>query len=194
MIRLRYRFESLDVYARHLRLGDGLYLPLRPQPGSRVAIEVSWPESPDPVLLHGRIRKRTRHGSFVDLPPTWMVGPLGASRGDRRVPCDLVAEVKPFDGAPYLCRALDVSQRGVRLATGAFDAGLMGDRVAITLLVPDAMDIPSRIAWSGPPEAGLELLETPPALVSFLAACDAQWEELSHDAGCLCSRTELRAG
>jgi hypothetical protein len=194
MICLRYDFESLEAFARHLRLGNGLFVPLRPPRGNRAALEISWPDRADPMLLHGRVRERNREGAWIDLPPTWILGPLGSSRRDRRVPCDLFAEVKPQEGSPYLCRALDVSPRGARLATGAFEVGVKGDEVALTLLAPGAPEIPARVAWSGAREAGLELLETPAGLVDLIAAADAQWEKLEHSSSCRCSRAALRVG
>src|SRR5712691_1499464 len=194
MICLRYSFDSPETFFRHLRLGDGLFVPARALRGTRVAVEVIWPDCMDPLLLHGRVRERARDGAWIDLPPTCLPGPLAQSRCVRRVPCDLFTEVTPLEGAPHLSRVLDVSTRGVRLETAWLEAGVAGDEVLLTLLAPDPLVLPARLAWSGVRDAGLEFLDSPPALAALVATADAHWKELTHTADCRCGHAALRAG
>ena len=193
MICLRYHFDSPEAFFRPLRLGSGLFVPVRPARGTRTGVEVSWPDCMDPVLLHGRVRERTRQGAWIDLPPSWIPGPLAQSRCVRRVPCDLFTEVKPLGEPPYLSRVLDVSTRGVRLQS-RLEAGVAGDEISLTLLAPEPLELRARLAWSGARDAGLEFLDSPPALAGLVATVDAHWEELVHAEDCRCGQAVLRVG
>jgi hypothetical protein len=194
MIWLRYRFDSLQSFTRHLRLGNGLFVPVRALRGTRAGVEVVWPDCTDPLLLHGRVRERARDGAWVDLPPMFIPGPLAESRADRRIPCDLFVEVKPAGGAPYVCRALDLSPRGVRLATGSLEAGIAGDELSVSLLGPEPIELAARLAWSAAREAGLRFLESSPTLDALIASADSHWEVLNHATDCFCGRAVLRTG
>jgi hypothetical protein len=194
MICLRYFFDSPEAFLGHLRLGNGLFVPARALRGTRVGVEVIWPDCMDPLLLHGRVRERARDGAWIDLPPTWIPGPLAQSRCVRRVPCDLFTEVTPIEGAPHLSRVLDISNRGVRLETAWLEAGVAGDEVMLTLLAPTPLELRARLAWSGVRDAGLEFLDSPPALAALVATADAHWEELTHNDDCHCGGVALRAG
>jgi hypothetical protein len=194
MICLRYFFDSPETFLRHLRLGNGLFVPARALRGTPVGVEVLWPDCMDPFLLHGRVRERAGDGAWIDLPPTCIPGPLAQSRCVRRVPCDLFTEVTPLDGAPHLSRVLDISARGVRLETAWLETGIEGDEVLLTLLAPAPLVLPARLAWAGVRDAGLEFLDSPPALADLVATADAHWVELTHTDDCHCGRAALRAG
>lgn len=199
---VRYRFESLGALQRHLGLGAGFLLPdaaLPCGPGSRVIVEVAVPETADRPLLHGRVRERMRQGVWLDLPlarpaARWERDPEGPRRQHRRVACDLLAEVQPRGGEGWLCRVLDVSDRGLRLAT-AFELGIRGDDLAVTILAPDGHLVPvrvrARVVWAASRETGLELLERGPGFDTLVAAASGRWErvrEIEHGRDCACAQ------
>src|SRR5438132_3018711 len=167
---VRYRFESLGALQRHLRLGAGFFLPdeaLPGGPGSRVIVEVAVPETSDHPLLHGRVRERFRDGVWLDLPSArpasrWEPDPDAPRRRHRRLACALFAEVRPRGAEPWLCRALDLSDRGLRVATG-FETGFRGDDVSATLISSDAHLSPAtlrgRVVWAASRETGIEVIE-----------------------------------
>ena len=122
----------------------GLFLPdphMPGEPGSRVIVEIAVPETSDGPLLHGRVRERVHDGVWLDVPSArpaarWEPDPRGPRRQHRRLACELFVEVQPQGGAPWLCRALDMSERGLRIATG-FEIGIRGDELSATLLSPE---------------------------------------------------------
>src|SRR2546430_17281868 len=62
---VRYRFESLGAFQRHLRLGPGFFLPDVDLPGgprTPVIVEVALPATPDHPLLHGAFQGGGRAG------------------------------------------------------------------------------------------------------------------------------------
>src|SRR5437016_565461 len=153
---VRYRFESLGALQRHLRLGEGFLLPdaaLPGGPGARVIVEVAVPETSDRPLLHGRVRERVHDGIWLDLPSArpaarWEPDPNGPRRRHRRLACELFVEVHPRGGEPWLCRALDLSDRGLRIATG-LETGIRGDEVAATLISSNDHLAPAGLRGSG---------------------------------------------
>ena len=196
---VRYSFESPAHLARHLTLGEGLFLPERALPcgpGARVLVEIGFPHASDSPLLHGRVRARERAGLWVDLPSAramarWVPAVEAPRRRHRRLASDLFAEVRPAETTPYLCRVLDLSAGGVRLATGSLEAGLRGDEVDLTLLAPGepALELRARLVWSGAREAGLELFDAGP-LAGLIAVAEARWssvQQIPHDAACSCA-------
>src|SRR5947208_1687452 len=166
---VRYRFESLGAFQRHLRLGPGFFLPnvdLPGGPGSRVIVEVAVPETSDHPLLHGRVRERVCDGVWLDLPSArpaarWEPDPDGPRRQHRRLACELFVEVQAKDGAPFICRALDLSDRGLRMGT-VLETGNRGDELTATLLIPGVHLAPAwvrgRVVWAGSRETGVEIL------------------------------------
>jgi hypothetical protein len=205
---IRYRFQSLGALHRHLRLGTGFLLPpaaLPGGPGSRVIVEVSIPETSDRPLLHGRVRERARDGVWLDLPSArpasrWAPDPGGPRRRDRRLACELFAEVRPRGAEPWLCRALDLSDRGLRIATG-FETGIRGDDVAATLISPDADLAPAtllgRVVWAASRETGIEVVEHSPEYDLLLGAAASRWaqvREIEHESTCACSQREAATG
>jgi hypothetical protein len=205
---IRYRFESLRALQRHLRLGTGFFLPDAALPGAagaRVIIEIAVPETLDRPLLHGRVRERVGDGVWLDVPSArpaarWEPDPTGPRRRHRRLACDLFVEVQPKGGAPWLCRALDLSERGLRIATG-LEVGIRGDEVAATLLSHDGQLAPAelrgRVVWSGSRETGIEVLEQSRAYQVLLAAAAGRWalvEEIEHAADCACAQREVATG
>jgi hypothetical protein len=205
---VRYRFESIGALQRHLRLGAGFFLPdaaLPGGPGSRVIVEVAVPETSDRPLLHGRVRERVRDGIWLDLPAArpaarWTPDPNGPRRRCRRLACELFVEVHPNGGSPWLCRALDLSERGLRIATG-LEMGVRGDEVRAILLAPEghlaAAELRARVMWAGSRETGLEIVEHSHGFETLLAAAAGRWslvEEIEHDVNCACAQRELAIG
>lgn len=205
---VRYRFESLGAFQRHLRLGPGFFLPdvdLPGGPGSRVIVEVAVPETSDHPLLHGRVRERVRDGVWLDLPSArpasrWEPDPDGPRRRHRRLACALFAEVRPRGAEPWLCRALDLSDRGLRVATG-FETGFRGDDVSATLISSDAHLSPAtlrgRVVWAASRETGIEVIERSAEFDELLSVAAARWalvDELEHAEGCACTQRENATG
>jgi hypothetical protein len=205
---IRYRFESLGALQRHLRLGSGFLLPegaLAAGPGSRVIVEVSVPETVDRPLLHGRLRERVRNGVWLDLPSArpasrWAPDPLAPRRRDRRLACELFVEMRPRGAEPWLCRALDLSDRGLRIATG-FETGIRGDDVAAILISPDTDLAPAtilgRVVWAASRETGIEVVEHSPEYDLLLGAAASRWaqvKEIEHESACACSQREVATG
>lgn len=206
---VRYRFASVVDLYRHLRLGQGFFVP-PPMPGgpiSRAIVEITFPDGGDKLLLHGNVRSRAPEGTWLDVPSArttarWMAGPAGPRRAQVRMACDLFVEVRPRGAEPWLCRGLDVSAGGLRLAAGSMELGVTGDELDLTLLSPDADVAPvrasARLAWAGVREAGLEVLGAAPDLTALLRTVEERWAavpEIDHDVACPCSRPPMqRAG
>jgi hypothetical protein len=205
---VRYRFESLKALQRHLRLGSGFFLPesaLPCGPGARVIVEVAVPETSDRPLLHGRVRERAPDGVWLDLPSArpaarWEPDPDSPRRQHPRVACELFVEVQPEEGAPWICRALDLSERGLRIAT-ALDTGLRGDNLFATLLAPDGRLPPAairgRVVWAGSRETGIALADPSPEYAALLAAAASRWalvEEIEHAGDCACAQRVAAIG
>ena len=205
---VRYRFESLGAFQRHLRLGPGFFLPdvdLPGAPGSRVIVEVVVPETSDHPLLHGRVRERVRDGVWLDLPAArpasrWEPDPDGPRRHHRRFACALFAEVRPRGAEPWVCRALDLSERGLRVASG-FETGFRGDEVSATLISPDAKLSPAtlrgRVVWAASRETGIEVLDHSPEFEELLSVAAARWarvDELDHLSDCACAQRDVATG
>jgi hypothetical protein len=205
---VRYRFESLAALQRHLRLGAGFFLPdsaLPGVPGSRVIVEIAVPETTDHPLLHGQVRERMRDGVWLDVPSArpaarWAPAPNGPRRRDRRLASELFIEVQPRGSEAWLCRALDLSERGLRIATG-LETGIRGDDLLVTLLPQDERLAPAqlrgRVVWATSRETGVELLEDSPELQGVLAAAGRRWEqvqEIEHAADCACAQRDLATG
>lgn len=206
---VRYRFESLAALQRHLRLGNGFFLPDGALPGgagSRVIVEISVPETSDHPLLHGRVRERLRDGLWLDVPSArpaarWTPDASSPRRRHRRIACELFVEVQPRGGEAWLCRALDLSERGLRIATG-LETGIRGDEVLVTLLPPEGHLPPAelvrgRVIWAASRETGIELLEQSPQLLSVVAAAAGRWalvQEIEHGNDCACAQRDLATG
>src|SRR5689334_18305562 len=198
----------MGALQRHLRLGAGFFLPeraLRACAGARVIVEVAVPETPDRPLLHGRIRERARGGIWLDLPSArpaarWQADDDGPRRQHRRLACELFVEVQPRAEAPFVCRALDLSDRGLRVATG-LETGVRGDELNATLLTPDGSLPPAsvrgRVVWSGSRETGIEILEASREYATVLAAAASRWalvEEVQHPVDCACAQRAAATG
>ena len=205
---VRYRFGSVDDLFRHLRVADGFFVPRTapPEPSTRAIVEVSFPDGGDRLLLHGSIRVISAYGAWLDVPTArttarWMAGPEGPRREHRRMACDLLVEVHPRGASPWLCRALDVSEGGLRLAAGSMELGVMHDEVAMTLLSPDGsagpVDACGRLAWAGVREAGMQLLGRGSGFAELLGNVERRWAaalEIDHDTACSCAGPVRRAG
>jgi hypothetical protein len=197
---VRYRFESASALHRHLAAGS-FFIPdplLPGEPGSRVIVEIGFKGGPEQSLVRGRLATRGRDGVWLDLafahPTAWWDADAGLPRRThRRLGCDLFAEVQPAVGFPWFCRALDISQGGMRLATGPFQSLLPGDRANVTLISVDSAIQPARlearVAWAWGREAGLAIGEPTVGLRAFIAAIEWRWHEarqIEHRSGCYC--------
>lgn len=206
---VKCRFDSPAELRRHLGMKQGFYLPglaLPGEPGDRVLVEISFPGEPDPPLLHGWIQGHEAGGTWLDLPHArvtsrWMAGPDARRRKDRRIACDLFVEIQPPGMPPWMCRVLDVSSHGLRIAAASLEVGVAGDYLDATVVVPGQTQqidkLPARIAWAGGHDAGLELVGCEQALWPLVAAAEARWTatpEVIHTQSCLCSAPALRAG
>ena len=203
---VRYRFASVVDLYRHLRLGKGFFVP-PPVPGesvSRAIVEITFPDGGDTLLLHGNVRARSSEGAWLDVPSArttarWMAGPAGPRREQTRMACDLFVEVRPRGTDPWLCRALDVSAGGLRLAAGSMELGVAGDELDLTMLSPNPKVGPvrarARLAWAGVREAGLQLVTTRPEMSALLQLVENRWSavpESDHDGACPCSQQPVQ--
>jgi len=108
--------------------------------------------------------------------------------------------VHPRGGEPWLCRALDLSDRGLRIATG-LETGFRGDEVAATLIssndhLPPA-GLRGRVVWSASHETGIEVLDPSPQFEQMLAAAAGRWalvEEIDHSPQCTCRQGDPATG
>jgi hypothetical protein len=221
---VRFRFESPADLLRHVKLADGFFIPSRTPPsdaGGSVIVELALPGVEHPALLHGVVREATGGGLWIEAP--WSRASLRwppefTRRMERRFGSDLFVEVGHPGAEPWICRAVDLSARGLRVSARSPELGVAGDLVDVTLLSPDrelALDekssglrhrssgkaisssIRARIAWASGRSAGLELLDDAPALASVLDELRTRWAavpEIVHDAGCLCADPLRRAG
>ena len=201
---VRYRFRSPEGLHRHLRLGNGFVVG-QPAPRHRVAraiVEVEF-DGGTTLLLHGQVRSRSDRGAIIEVPLArsvrWMGEIEGAQRREKRIACDLFVEVKPPGGDAWLCRALDVSPHGLRLAAGAMDLGVAGDRMELTLLAADNRVPPvaaaARLSWAGMREAGLELTAAV-GIEGLLGVLAERWSAVpvvDHDTICECGRPSQKA-
>jgi len=201
---VKCRFESPVDLRRHLRIKEGFFLPglaMAGEPGDRVIVEIAFPGEGDPPLLRGNIRSHQFGGTWLDLPyarvtSRWMAGPDFPRRRDRRVACDLFVEVESGGGSPWICRVIDVSRHGLRIAAAAMEVGVPGDFIDVTLVSPgndfSSTPLTARVAWVGGHDAGLELHDNGGALLPILAAAEMRWRsapEVVHKEaaeGCVC--------
>ena len=205
---VRYRFESLAALQRHLRLGNGFFLPdgaTPGGPGARVMVEVAVPETSDRPLLHGRVRERGPGGVWLDLPSArpaarWTPDPDRPRRRHARLACELFVEVSPAGAEPWLCRALDLSDGGLRIATG-LESGFRGDEVRALLLSPEARlrpaEVRGKVVWAGSRETGIMVLERSREYRALLGAAAERWksvEELEHAPDCACAQGNDASG
>jgi PilZ domain len=197
---VRYRFESASALHRHLAAGP-FFIPdplLPGEPGSRVIVEIGFAGGVEQSLVRGRLAARERDGVWLHLafahPTAWWDHAAGLPRrAQRRLGCDLFAEVKPQTGAPWFCRAVDLSDGGLRLATGPFQSLLPGDRANVTLMSGDPVLQPAqlegRVTWAWGREAGLAVDELTVGLRALVAAVQWRWDEareIQHGPGCHC--------
>jgi len=168
-------------------------------------MEVAPLAPPHRPLLHGRVRERVQDGIWLDLPSArpaarWEPDPEGPRRRHRRLACELFVEVHPRGGEPWLCRALDLSDRGLRIATG-LETGIRGDEVAATLISSNDHLAPAglrgRVVWSGSYETGIEILDPSQQFQEMLAAAAGRWalvEEIEHSRECTCLQGDSATG
>lgn len=198
---IRYRFESAAEFERHLRLGDGVFfvpgVDIAGMQGERVVVEIVFPHTDDSPMLHGRLLSRPGDGVWLEAPSAraaarWAPGPDSPRRRTRRIACDLFVEIRSPDVNPWLCRALDLSETGIRLATGSFETGVAGDEVTLTLLLHESspVEVRARLCWAGARAAGFELLEPPrelKPLLRVLSMSQRNVHDLAHSEACPCS-------
>ena len=200
MIVIRYRFQSAAEFERHLRLGDGVFfvpgVDIAGMQGERVVVEIVFPHTDDSPMLHGRLLSRPGDGVWLEAPSAraaarWAPGADSPRRRQRRIPCDLFVEIRTPEMNPWLCRALDLSESGIRLATGSFETGVAGDVVTLTLLPDEASPVESRarLGWAGAREAGFALIQRPralKALLRVLSMSERNVYDLAHSDECPC--------
>jgi hypothetical protein len=198
---VRYHFESQGALHRHLAARP-FFIP-HPQlacaPGGRVIVEVDFAGAVEQSLLRGRVIARQPDGLTLDLafthPTAWWDAHGGQPRRNtRRLGCDLFAEVQPKKGAHWFCRAVDIGEGGVRLATGLFQSLLAGDHTTVTLTAADPSIQPvrleGRVAWAWGREAGVAVEVASPELRALVDAVASRWqtaEEVQHQKGCHCA-------
>lgn len=205
---LRYRFDSPKELYRHARVQKGFFVPGRAllgEPNDRVMVEVEFPGAPCRPLLHGQILARSEAGVWLlvrgALTMTrWSPGPGAPDRKDRRLACDLFAELRLRGTLPWVCRVADLSAGGLRVAAAAIELGIANDELDVILLPRDSRESPAslhvRLAWAGARDAGLQILEADGALSHIVAEAQARWEnvpQVVHDAECLCAAPLRRA-
>lgn len=191
-------FATPDDLYRHLRMGQGFYLPARAVPseaGARVILEIGVAGAAHATLLHGQVRAWDGAGIWLDLPCAGAAArfrPEATRRRHRRFGSDLFVEVSHGGGQPWMCRAIDLSPDGLRLSASALELGVTNDEIRVTLLAPDRelATARARIAWASGRSAGLELIGESPGLTPVLASLEARWaavEPVVHDASCPCA-------
>jgi hypothetical protein len=146
--------------------------------------------------VYGRLRAIARDGMWLEAPSVraaahFTPGPEALRRRGRRLPCDMLVEVRASGAHGWLCRALDLSASGLRLATGTFEAGVAGDVFDLTLFPQDAkqLHLRARLCWARTRAAGFELLSPPPLLRPVLRAITASHRdvrEVAHSGACPC--------
>ncbi|HWE25560.1 MAG TPA: PilZ domain-containing protein, partial [Myxococcales bacterium] len=170
---VRYRFDTQQQLRKHVHAANAgrRYFFLRdPAPqfatGARVVLEVSFRVQPQRCVLHGMVRWRD-HGSqamaWLELPKIRLHHrrPLPASRRRkaRRLPADLMAEIRPAQSAPFVCRILDLAEHGVRVFAGTHQ--LRAGPLAMTLLPAEGRLLPvetvGRVVWARANEIGIEM-------------------------------------
>lgn len=197
---VRYHFESQGALHRHLAVRP-FFIPhprLACAPGDRVIVEVDFEGAVEQSLLRGRVIARQPDGLTLDLafthPTAWWDAHGGQPRRNRRrLGCDLFAEVQPKKGPHWFCRAVDIGEGGVRLATGLFQSLLAGDHTTVTLTAADPalhpVRLEGRVAWAWGREAGVAVAESSPELRALVDAVASRWqtaEEVRHAKGCHC--------
>jgi hypothetical protein len=197
---VRYHFESQGALHRHLATRP-FFIPHPQLPcalGARVIVEVDFAGAVEPSLLRGRVIAQKPDGLALDLafthPTAWWDAHGGQPRRNRRrLGCDLFAEVQPKKGAHWFCRAVDIGEGGVRLATGPFQSLLAGDRATVTLSAADPavqpVQIDGRVAWAWGREAGVAVEEASADLRALVDAVASRWltaHEVQHGKGCHC--------
>ncbi len=135
---LRHRFESLAQVREHLHVQDGRSLfyfraaSLVAAGGDRVLMEISTPEQQ--MLLRGSVVSRDMTGLWLEFPDGRLARRLVdgglAQRRQRRVPMDLLVEIKACGSR--VGRILDVSMGGARL--GGVQGIATGEEVELRLL------------------------------------------------------------
>jgi hypothetical protein len=197
---VRYRFESANALHRHLAARP-FFIPdpgVPGEAGARVIVEIDFAGAVEQSIVRGRLATRQQDGVWLDLafahPTAWWDARSGLPRrAQRRLGCDLFAEVQPRTAAPWFCRAVDISEGGLRLATGPFQSLLPRDEVVVTLssadpgLVPVRLD--GRVVWAWGREAGLAIERPTPELRTLIDALASRWSEagqVEHQKGCHC--------
>jgi hypothetical protein len=207
---VRYRFDDPAQLGKHLHATDahGRYLFLRdPGPqfgtGARVVLDVSFRANAHRCVLHGLVRLRdhgSRSSAWLEVPAAARVQdgyPSPTRRRWQRLPTDLMAEIRPNDVAPFLCRVLDLGPRGLRVFGNAES---FGSGVLQMTLLPTEGSLPpvesgARVAWSRSHEVGIEILGTvAPSYPALLHSIEDAWgaaDALSHPSSCTCSEGDL---
>jgi hypothetical protein len=175
---LRYRFDSSEQVARHFHAAAGrvvLFYPtlLRLEAGEPVILEVAFARSEQRCILQGSVlapESAAPYASWLAFSAQGVVAGLRSAaaipkRGHRRFPTDLVIELRPAAGPPFVSKLLDVSAGGGRLAGSSFTPST-GERVQLGFYSSvDRMSVTvaAEVAWARAGEVGIRFPHPSPA-------------------------------
>ena len=202
-LRLRYEIDTPVRLREHLHLVDGagyFFFPEAAAPeGTAVVLHVTFTGGAESALLRGQVWARPANGGvWLEIPggARW----LEASSRRARIASGQLILAEGAGQPALLCRLLDVSEGGARLAASGCDLGAVDGRVRITL--PEAgplggqLEAFGRLAWAGEGEAGVEWmrgdLASRAAVRRLLELAEEEWEgarTVSHSRGCRCMKT-----
>jgi hypothetical protein len=185
---VRYRFENANALHAHLGPSNFFFIadPTLPgAPGARFIVEIEFERGEGRSLVRGRLCNRVRDGVWLDLAIAhttawWDSAASLHRRAWRRLGCDLFAEVRPEEGQPWFCRAVDLSEGGLRIDTGPFQSLLAGDRLAVTLISADPLvqpaEMQAQVAWAWGREAGMAIKSATSELHEMIAGVKWRWD------------------
>lgn len=191
-LRLRYEIDTPEHLREHVHMVDGagyfFFDGADGAKGTPAALEIVFTRTDQTALLRGVIWARPSSGgvwlelegaaaslSRLDLAPR---------RADLRMGSEQLVLLQADGCAALLCRLLDVSGGGARIAVSAADAGSMGNRVRIGLpeAGPDGQQLlaTGRVVWTSEREAGVvwdrDILTSRLAVRRLLELAAEEWE------------------
>ena len=208
---VRYRFDTPVQLRRHLHAAnvERRYLFLRdPGPqfatGARIVLEVSFHAHPQRYVLHGMVRwhdQGSRAATWLEVaeadlhhrrcPASWR------QRTARRLPADLIAEIRPAHAPPFVGRILDLAEHGARVFAGGHE---LGDGPLSMTFLPSERRLPlvetmGHLVWSHAPEAGIAMPgDADVSHRRLLYSLEQAWRDavsLAHPRACECGKGGL---